>query len=194
MINKDLLLDFGAEIIVLTKNETLFKEGMRADYYFQIKHGEMKMYNLTEDGKEFVQGIFGDDKSFGEPPLFGDFKYPASALATKSTSLIRLHKDAFISLLRLHPDIHLGFTSLLCKRLAYKAMIGKEISIHPPEHRILTLLNYLKKQSDTADFIVELTRQQIAELTGLRVETVIRAIKKLESKKILRLENHKIIM
>ena len=167
---------------------------MRSEYYFQIQNGEIKMYNLTEDGKEFVQGIFGDDKSFGEPPLLGDFKYPASALATKSTTLIRLHKNAFISLLRLNPDIHLEFTSLLCKRLAYKAMIGKEISIHPPEHRILTLLNYLKKQGNTTDFIVELSRQQIAELTGLRVETVIRATKKLESKKILRLENHKIMM
>jgi CRP-like cAMP-binding protein len=73
-------------------------------------------------------------------------------------------------------------------------MIGKEVSIHPPEHRILTLLRYLKNQNGHAEFVVDITRQQIAELTGLRVETVIRCIKKLETQKILQLENHKIII
>ena len=75
----------------------------------------------------------------------------------------------------------------MAHRLAYKAMIGKEVSVHPPEHRILTLLTYLKQQRNTKDFIVDLTRQQIAELTGLRVEKAIRPIKKMESEKILRL-------
>jgi len=194
MILEDLLSEYGAQKISLNKNEVLFIEGGRADFYYQISSGEIKMFNLTEEGKEFVQGIFGDRKSFGEPPLLGDFKYPAGATATKPTELFRLAKEQFIALLRANPDIHLTFTALLCNRLAYKAMMGKEVSIHPPEHRIMTILMYLKKQSGDLEFMVDVTRQQIAELTGLRVETVIRSIKKLETQKILRLENHKIII
>lgn len=194
MIKEDLLIEFGALTIGIEKNENLFNEGEHANFYYQIKTGEIKMYNLTEDGKEFVQGIFSDGKSFGEPPLLGDFKYPASAAATQPTKLLKLHKDKFINLLRNHADIHLSFTALLSNRLAYKAMIGKEVSMYPPEHRILTLLNYLKKEAGKEQYIVDLTRQQIAELTGLRVETVIRAIKKLEVQKILQIENHKVIM
>lgn len=194
MIVEDLLLEYGAQIVPLDKNEVLFNEEGRAEFYYQISSGEVKMYNITEEGKEFVQGIFGSGKSFGEPPLLGGFKYPAGAAATKATLLLRLPKDKFIALLRANPDIHLTFTGLLCNRLAYKAMIGKEMSIHPPEHRILTILKYLKSQSGDTEFVVDLTRQQIAELTGLRVETVIRSIKKLEAQKILRLENHKIII
>jgi len=194
MISEDLLLEYGAREIKLTKHEVLFDEGGRADFYYQVSSGEVKMYNLTEEGKEFVQGIFNDGKSFGEPPLLGGFKYPAGAAATKDSILLKLPKDQFIGLLRANPDIHLTFTALLSNRLAYKAMIGKEVSIHPPEHRILTILNYLKNQNGVAEFVVDITRQQIAELTGLRVETVIRSIKKLEAQKILRLENHKIII
>ncbi len=194
MIIEDLLLEYGAQRIGLDKNEVLFNEGGRADFYYQICSGQMKMYNLTAAGKEFVQGIFDDEKSFGEPPLIGDFKYPASAAATKKSILLKLPKENFVALLRAHPNIHLQFTALLCNRLAYKAMIGKEVSIHPPEHRILTLLRYLKNQNGHAEFVVDITRQQIAELTGLRVETVIRCIKKLETQKIVQLENHKIII
>jgi CRP-like cAMP-binding protein len=194
MIKEELLLEFGAQVILLDKNENLFNEGGNANFFYQIITGEIKMYNLTEDGKEFVQGIFNDGKSFGEPPLLGDFKYPASAAATQPTRLLKLNKDKFIDLLRNHTDVHLSFTALLSNRLAYKAMIGKEVSIYPPEHRILTLLNYLKKESGKELYTVELTRQQIAELTGLRVETVIRSIKKLESRKILLIKNHKVMI
>ncbi len=194
MLLENLLCEYGAEKVTLDKSEILFNEGSRASFYYQICLGEIKMYNITEDGKEFVQGLFNDGNSFGEPPLIGNFKYPASAAATKATSLWRLSKDKFIELLKANPEKHLAFTALLSKRLAYKAMIGKEVSIHPPEHRILTLLKYLKSQSEDSEFMVELTRQQIAELTGLRVETVIRVVKKLETQKKLRLENHKIII
>jgi len=193
MISQDLLIRYRAKEITLSKNEVLFNEGGCSGYYFQII-GEIKMFNLTEIGKEFVQGIFGDGKSFGEPPLLGDFKYPAGASSTKPSSLLKLPKKAFLSLLKANPEVHLAFTGLLCKRLAYKAMIGNEVSIHPPEHRILTLLEYIKVQNNSKALMITLTRQQIAELTGLLVETVIRSIKKLEAEKILRLENHKIIM
>lgn len=194
MITEELLIKHGAKHIYLAKGDLLFNEGAAADFYYQIEKGEIKMFNTTEEGKEFTQGIFKAPKSFGEPPLLGDFKYPAAAKAIQASILWKLPKTEFIKILLANSDLHLAFTKLLSKRLAYKAMMGKEVSVHPPEHRILTLLQYLKKQQDTTDYKVELTRQQIAELTGLRVETVIRAIKKLQSKEILRLENRKIIM
>src|SRR5690606_5118483 len=98
-----------------------------------------KMYNLNENGKEFVQGIFYDGESFGEPPLFADFKYPASASAIKPTELYKLSKSKLFELLTSNPEINLKFTKALAKRLYYKATILKEISVHPPEHRILAL-------------------------------------------------------
>ncbi len=194
MIEKDVLLSYEAKEIELNKNESLFSEGGKANFYYQILSGQVKMYNLTETGKEFVQGMFVAGQSFGEPPLLGNFEYPAGAMAVQYSKLYKLSKKQFLLLLKENNDIHLEFTSMLCKRLAYKAMIGREISVYPPDHRILTLLQYLRKQSNKSSFTVDLTRQQIAELTGLRVETVIRVVKKLETQKILMLENHKIIM
>ena len=69
----------------------------------------------------------------------------------------------------------------------------KELSIHPPEHRILTLLHHLKDSANAEGlFEVKLTRQQISDLTGLRVETVIRAIKQLEKTEKLILKQRKV--
>jgi CRP-like cAMP-binding protein len=58
------------------------------------------------------------------------------------------------------------------------------------------LLDYLKftiyKIEEPFEYEVELTRQQIADLTGLRVETVIRSIKSLEKKGKLKIVSRKV--
>lgn len=193
MIDENVLFQFEAEKIAYKKDDPILSEGKRANFYYQIGEGEVKMFNITEDGKEFVQGIFNVGDSFAEPPLFGDFPYPASAVATTDTTLLRLPKNQFMELLRRYPDIHIEFTQILCNRLHYKSMIMKEVSVYPPEHRILSLLGYLKKEnSPNRPYHVKLTRQGIAELTGMRVETVIRAIKKLGKEKKLTLMGTKI--
>ncbi|WP_410005472.1 Crp/Fnr family transcriptional regulator [Aequorivita nionensis] len=193
MISEILLLKYGATIENVDASEIIISEKKRADFYFQIKIGEVKMFNLNEQGKEFVQGIFYDGESFGEPPLLGDFKYPASAVAVKPTELYKLSKTKLFELLVDNPEVNLKFTKALAKRLYYKATILKEISVHPPEHRILALIDFLKNKYGTEElFQVELTRQQIADLTGQRVETVIRAIKQLELDGELKLIKHKV--
>ncbi|WP_299390606.1 Crp/Fnr family transcriptional regulator [uncultured Gelidibacter sp.] len=195
MIPEQIIQSFGGTLKTYSKDRTIFNEGEHADFYYQIKTGHVKMFNLTEDGKEFVQGFFKNDDSFGEPPLFGDYKYPATAQTLEDTELYLLSKSAFFELLKMHPDIHLTFTKMICKRMIYKAKIAREVSIYPPEHRILTLLNHLKSNAKVeTDFEVPLTRQQISELTGLRVETVIRAIKKLEKSKALAIIDRKVVI
>ena len=195
MIPVEILENYKALVKTFSKDSIVFNEGEKAEYYYQIIEGDIKMFNLTEDGKEFVQGYFSNNKSFGEPPLFGDYKYPASAFSISDSKVYKLPKNTFFELLKNHPKIHLNFTKLLCKRMVYKATIMKEVSIYPPEHRILTLLNHLKENSSSSkDYEVTLTRQQISDLTGLRVETVIRAIKKLEKSNKLYIKERKVYL
>ncbi len=193
MIPTAILETYHPILKTFSKDEIIFNEAEIPRYYYQLKSGKVKMFNLTEDGKEFTQGFFEKNTSFGEPPLFGSFAYPASAMCIEDCEVYVLEKKVFINLLKAHPDIHLKFTKQLCNRMLYKAKIMKELSIHPPEHRILTLLHHLKDSANAEGlFEVKLTRQQISDLTGLRVETVIRAIKQLEKTEKLILKQRKV--
>lgn len=195
MIPEDIIRYFEGTLRRYSREQIIFHEGENADFYYQIKEGRAKMYNLTEEGKEFVQGFFENGNSFGEPPLFGAFKYPATAMALEESEIYLLPKKSFFELLKSNPDIHLKFTKTICKRMIYKAKIMREMSVYPPEHRILTLLHHLKGNSKSdSSFEVPLTRQQISELTGLRVETVIRAIKKLEKSEALAIIDRKVFI
>ncbi|HET8887202.1 MAG TPA: Crp/Fnr family transcriptional regulator [Salinimicrobium sp.] len=196
MIKENLLLDFGAKKDLYSKGDQLFNEGDAAVNYYQVASGEIKMNNYNLDGKEFIQGIFSVGESFGEPPLFANVKYPANAEAITDSEVIILSKEKFFQLLTSNPEVHLEVTETLARRLYYKAIMASEISSQEPEHRILRILDYLKKHVHKVEgkfsFKVDLTRQQIADLTGLRVETVIRATKALEKKGELKIKERKV--
>ncbi len=197
MIPEAVLKKYGATQILLEKKEVLFNVDTQARYYFQVGSGKIKMNNFNEDGKEFIQGIFTIGSSFGEPPLFAELKYPAQAEAVEESSVWKLEKESFFKLLRENPETHLELTKVLAGRLHYKATMVAEISTESPEHRLLKLIDYFKihihKIPKEESYLVELSRQQMADLTGLRVETVIRAIKSLEKKNKVQLQSHKIL-
>lgn len=196
MIDETLLLEFGAHSLFLKKGEILFEEGDTAKHFYQIISGEIKMNNFNDEGKEFIQSIFTKGNCFGEPPLFIDKPYPANAVAIVDSEILAIAKEAFFKLLYSNPEAHLSMTENLAQRLYFKSVMASEISSQEPEHRILKLIDYFKesisKLKPTEKYKVDLTRQQIADLTGLRVETVIRSIKSLEKKGLLIIEDRKV--
>lgn len=196
MIDENLLLNHGAKRVTFSKGDQLFREGESAVNFYQVASGEIKMNNYNEDGKEFIQGIFSIGQSFGEPPLLAKVKYPANAEAISDAEVFQLSKEQFLELLSSHPKVHLKITETLAKRLYYKAIMVSEISSQEPEHRILRIIDYLKqhvgKVEEKFGYRLDLTRQQLADLTGLRVETVIRATKSLEKKGELQIKKRKV--
>ncbi|NQZ43879.1 MAG: Crp/Fnr family transcriptional regulator [Flavobacteriaceae bacterium] len=197
MISQTLLERYGAVKIQLDPKEILFDNGNQARYYFQVISGKVKMNNFNSEGKEFIQGMFTSGMGFGEPPLLVDLNYPAGCEAMEKSCLWRLSSERFFKLLQENPDAHLELTKSLAHRLHYKATMAAEISSENAGHRILRLIDYLKEhvhhKSKEEVFIVDLSRQQLADLTGLRVETVIRTVKALEHQGELRLKAHKIM-
>lgn len=196
LIKKEIGLQYGASVVTLKKDEILFHEGASAHYFYQIEDGTVKMVTYSLDGKEFIQGLFYQGDSFGEPPLFCDFPYPGSAIALLETNVLRIAKDRFFELLKDNFDIHIHMDRILCERLKYKNMILSEISFYDPEHRIQSLLGYLKSKAKQPSrlFQVPLTRQQLADMSGMRVETVIRTIKRMEDAGKLQIQDHKILI
>ncbi len=195
MVPVEILKRYQARLVSVKKNQLLFDAGENANDYLQVETGLINMYIINPDGQEFWQGVFGAGESFGEPPLLGDFCYPSSARAVEDATIWRLPRHEFMQLLKDNFELHLKLDMVLCKRLQYKSMILTEVSTRDPEHRIKTLLGYLKKKAQVSgeqNNFFPFTRQQLADMTGLRVETVIRTVKKMEKEKKLTLIDHKI--
>jgi CRP-like cAMP-binding protein len=194
-IDIDILLTTGAAYKKVAEGDYIFTEGGLCTFYYQLVSGSVRWVNIDEGGTEFIQNMIEPGECFGELPLFDDGPYAASAIADADSVIIRLHRSEFHQLIRQRPDLHFAFSKLMAERLRFKFLLMKELATHNPERTIRTLLEYLKKErrhmcNDCNK--VMLTRQHIARMTGLRVETVIRTVRHLHEKGLLTIERGKI--
>lgn len=193
-IDIDLLYSWGAVAKKYKKNEVVFDENELAYFYYQILDGGVRMYNSNEEGKEFTQGLFCQGEAFGEPPLFIDETYPSTAITIQDSTILKLSKDRFLKILDEYPYIQKYFLLLFAQKIHAKANTSKEIINQKPEFRIVAFLNSFKKKSGNLKdkLLIPYTRQEIANFTGLRVETVIRVLTKMNDCKKVEIINHKI--
>jgi CRP/FNR family cyclic AMP-dependent transcriptional regulator len=180
MVDIDLLLAYGAAYKKVTAGDMIFMEESRCNFYYQLVSGKVKWININSDGKEYLQSVIEPGECFGELPLFDGEPYAATAVADEDSVIIKLHQSTFHQIIAEHPQIHLAFSKLLAQRLRFKFFILRELFYSQPTERISSLINYLKETKHNICQCcgkVKLTRQEIANMTCLRVETVIRAMR-----------------
>lgn len=180
-IDLDILIAWGAVAKKYKKNEIIFLEGDAPRYYYQVISGKVRMFNNANDTKELTLGIFTIGESFAEPPIFIDEVYPATAITLCETVVIRILKERFLKLLDEYPDLQKDFLKLFAQRIYGKSLLARELVNNSPEERIMSFLQQYKKKYAKTDKMlhVNFTRQEIANFTGLRVETVIRTLQKM---------------
>lgn len=183
MIPVDILLENGATYRKAEPGELIFNEGSIPTYYYQLVTGRVRWSNLLDDGREVLHKIVEPGDVFGEMPFFDGGVYAASAIADVACTLLRLRADRFKQILTDYPAIHFDFSKSMASNLRFKFMLTDIVSRNCPEDIITNLIQYLNQErklicQDCNRLM--LTRQQLANMTGLRVETIIRAIKNME--------------
>jgi CRP/FNR family transcriptional regulator len=194
-IDLDLLFTWGAVAKKYKKNDVIFYEDDKALFYYQIIEGTVRMYNSNDEGREFTQGVFYNGNSFGEPAMFIDEVYPSTASASQDSIIIKLSKEKLMKILEDYPSVKLSFLELMAKRIYEKTIRTKQIINQNPENRIKSFLENYKKQNhlcSSEKLLIPLTRQQIADFTGLRVETVIRTLSEMNKAKKVHIDKHKL--
>ncbi|MFS4428651.1 Crp/Fnr family transcriptional regulator [Chryseobacterium sp. GVT01B] len=195
-IDEKILHSFGGENVIYKAHEFIFKEGDHSQYYFQIISGKVKLNIFTENGKEFIHNILGKNQSFGDPLLFIEKLYPTNAISLQTTEIVKMPKDNFMEMLKRNPELSLEMNMCLSQRLYYNNLMVRNLALADPIQRLKGVMDYLKSYHDgdcQHCFPIELTRQQIADLTGLRVETVIRTVKKMVNNEMIKLEGRRIL-
>lgn len=194
-IDLDLLFTWGAVAKKYQKDEIIFYEDDLALFFYQIVEGSVKMFCTNEDGKDFTHGIFKKGSSFGEPPLLIDEVYPCNSIAMENSVIIKISKDKFLTIIEEYPEINKSFMRLLALRIFNKTITTKAVINQKPEFRITAFLEHFKKHNGNdigGKIQIPYTRQEIADFTGLRVETVIRTLTQMKNHKKVEITNHKL--
>lgn len=186
------LIANGFKIKAYAKDSVIYEPGMQPKYVYFIKSGEVRMVTVSDEGKEFIQGVFKTGQYFGEPALLIDRPYLAFTITNKDTQLIAVNKTDFFNLIQNEPDFSTNLIQTLSKRLFYKSMMLEELANEKAEHRLFTIITYLFNDIAIGEPL-KVTRQELADMTGLRVETVIREVKILADKGLIKTIKGKIV-
>lgn len=195
ILSENLLFSHGAELQNYNSGDYIIEEGSTPKYYLQIKSGTVKLSSFLEDGKEFIHGIPIDGHCFAETYLFNDRKYALNAIAITYCEVIRLEKNKLMNLLLGKPELIFKIFSYTADRMHYRYLTSASFFFKDPVTKLHILMKHIKDHfgfKDQFSFPIPYTRQQLAAITGMRIETVIRAIKKMEKQNLLKIDNSKI--
>ncbi|MDY0904877.1 Crp/Fnr family transcriptional regulator [Pedobacter sp. CFBP9032] len=186
------LIEKGFTIKKFKKDAIIYEPGMQPKNVYFIKTGEVRMVTISDGGKEFIQGVFKAGQYFGEPALLIGRPYLAYTIVNKDSEIIQVSSAGFFALIEEEPDFSMALIKTLSNRLFYKSMMLEELANEKADHRLLTLINYLLNDIEVGDSL-KFTRQDLADMTGLRVETVIRGVKLLNAKGLIKMIKGKIV-
>lgn len=197
-------MDFGDKIIhsfdASIKNyrpsEFIFQEGDTPHFYYKILKGRIKLNNYCEDGKEIIQNLYEKDSFFGDSFISAQMPYPVNAEALEECEILRIPKGKYIDILYQEPEFCMARNKEIAEKLYFKSILEQQVGYSTASAKLKGLMDYYKSfeiNKKPFSFLIPLTRQQMANFTGLCVETVIRTIKKMELNQLLKIQNSKIM-
>jgi len=196
MFTRELLQENNIPLLHLRKKDFLFCEDQQATQLFYLFEGSIKVYNIDSDGKEFLISTAAEHQFLGEPPFMLAERYPANAICTSDTAKVYSFSEALFTQFMIgHPELLIRFTQEIARKAYDKTMKLKSIVHQCPRERIISFLKIHKRNIGVAPeekVLIDVTRKDVANATGLAVETVIRTVKKMENEKRIELINHKI--
>lgn len=181
------------------KGVVIFHEGQPGVAFYLITSGRIKIFKLSEDGRELIFGIFGDGAIFGDVPVFDGGVYPAGAATLVDTEVVYMSREDFERLITEYPRISLKVVRVLGKRLRQAHGFVMDIAMKSVPQRLSALLLRLAeeygREEDGATVIdLPLTRQELAELMGVTRETATRELSKFSRAGTIKLEGKKIYL
>lgn len=179
------------------KKDSVFREGERADGFFVVAKGRVKVFKLSEDGKEQVLHLIGSGQSFAEATIFEGGTYPAYAEALEACELLYLPKRSFTDLLERNPRIALRMMASLSRWLKRMTDLVESISLRDVETR---LVRFLSEElagrgvaiKDGMIYELDVSKNVLASRLGTVPETFSRTLKKLQEEGKIRVKGKQI--
>ncbi|AGH97659.1 Crp/Fnr family transcriptional regulator [Micavibrio aeruginosavorus] len=167
------------------KGRDLFIMGDKADAFFIILQGWVKLYRPTRDGEETIIHVFGPGESFAEAAVFNDSKtYPVNAQAIEDTIVAEIPRNFFVHKIEADSRFALRMLAAIAARQHYLVQQLEQVTTRTAPQRIGTfLIRFCRKEKHEHEgWLVDLPydKSVISTRLNIKPETFSRALAKLE--------------
>ena len=174
------------------KGETLYSPA-EEPLLLIVAQGKLKVYQLTDSGREQLLRMVGPGDYEGENALFGAVNENIYVEAMEDTLACTLRKDDFTRLLLNQPALALKLLEINAQRAAALESQSRFLLMEEVEERLATyLMDVRQKEGFRQIFTIPMKWKDLAAYLGTTPETLSRKLKKWEQQGIIGREGKKL--
>lgn len=181
------------------KGEFIFRAGEPSEYLYIIHTGSVKIYRLSEAGKEQVIRIMEAGDFIGELALFTNESLTSFAEAMKDTEICAIHKKDMRDILLANPSISLKILEEFSKRLNETEKNIESYNSQDAEKRLAVyLLELIGNNEDEEEWVnnpihltLPMSKKDLASYLGITRETVSRRLSSLQEQGIISMKGQR---
>ncbi len=184
-------LSDNREIHKFKKHESIYKEGSFPKGIYFLNSGKVKIFKTHEMGKEFITDLYKEGDFFGYLALMDESKYSETAEALDECEVCFIPKEDFYSLLFQNSQVSRKFIKMLSDNLAEKEEQLVKLAYNSVRKRVadalVALYNRYKKDNNE-NFSINISREDLANLSGTATETTIRTLSDFKEEKLIEIK------
>jgi CRP/FNR family transcriptional regulator, nitrogen oxide reductase regulator len=181
-------LDAALEVAkprLVAKNATAFEQGDKAETFFVLVDGRLKVSQTTPSGQQVVIRYIGPGEFFGCVAVSGQSSYPGTATAVVDSVALGWDAAASKVLMERFPKFAMNALGTMGTRVQEAHARIREMSTEQVEQRVARAVLRLAQQAgkrveDGVLIEFPLSREDIAQMTGTTLHTVSRILSRWE--------------
>ncbi|MCP8968689.1 Crp/Fnr family transcriptional regulator [Ectobacillus ponti] len=162
--------------MILHKGEILFRQGEEGPLY-HVKTGLLKVVRLQEDGSSFLFNLVTPGETIPHHSLISPKEYHGTAVAVIRTEVEVIPAASWYEQLQQEPQAYADIAMELQSKLRMMQQRIDQLTTVSPKERLERLEEWAAAYLDDVSIYEVLTQTEIAQLIGLRRETVNRLLR-----------------
>jgi len=171
----------GVSRVSLVPGQRLFEMGQRAERFWLVRRGRIKLYRIAPNGAEKVIEVMGPGQTFAEAVMFLTLReYPVHSEALTEAEVLGFDAERFLAVLRGSPETCLRVLGGLSLRLRRRIDEVEALSLQNSTLRVITWLlqNLPPDDGPRGERVIRLDVQKkvLASRLSLQPETLSRVL------------------
>lgn len=172
------------------EGEPIYFSGDLASHLYVVASGQVRLMQHSRAGKDVLLDLLTPGEFFGTLTPGPEEVYGETAQAQVATCVLTISADDFRELMTIYPQITLAVLDMTADRLHSAREMVRQLSAHPVDQRIATvLLNLVEKlgepHAEGTLIQTPLSREDLAQMTGTTPETASRVMSQLQKEGII---------
>ena len=185
--------DDNGSIENYSKDQQIFREGVRSNSIYLLLKGVVKCYKMDEDGKELITGLYRADDFLGFTSFMENIPNQETATAVEDAEVAGISKSELKNILLKNQNVSLELMELLSKNITdIKQQLLQMAYSSVRKKTAQTLLQFSEILNKKKDEHLRISRSDLASVAGIATESFIRTLSNFKKEGLIEIEGRNI--